>query len=163
MEGIREVLSYNHLTGVFTWVGPNKGRRVAGNEAGSVSKYGYRSIEYRGKSYRANILAYWFMTGSFPNKEIDHINQDKLDNSWNNLREVTPSINCHNRSQYSPETKQGKLPKGVYLRGGKYRSIIGINRKLIHLGTFDNSKDAESAYLVAKNNYLEESLWKESL
>ncbi|BCG44986.1 hypothetical protein [Escherichia phage EK010] len=154
---IQDDLEYNPKTGDFFWKN-TKGRRVKGNQAGYVSSLGYRYIEHEGKSYRACRLAWFFVHGKFPEFEIDHIDQNKLNDSIDNLRDVNPSTNCHNRRQYDVDNKIGNLPRGVYLRktasGDKYRAIIGVKGKNIYLGTFASCEEAEEVYNKEKLKYV---------
>jgi hypothetical protein len=47
---------------------------------------GYRYIEIEGKLYRADEVMWAMVTGEWPEGEIDHINGDRGDNRWVNLR-----------------------------------------------------------------------------
>lgn len=155
---IKEILNYDLKTGIFTWIAPTQGNRIQGKQAGYVTSLGYRVIEIDGTPVRANRLAWWWITGSWPEKEIDHKNQDKLDDRFENLRDVSASINCHNRKQYNQEEKSGQLPMGVYIRKGKrgvkYRAMIGVDGKLRNLGTYSTPEEAEAAYLKEKVKYV---------
>lgn len=157
-SSIKEKLSYDPETGIFTWTAPTKGNRIQGNQAGSVTSQGYRSIEIDGNQIRSNRLAWWWITGHWPEKEIDHKNQNKLDDRFENLRDVSASVNCHNRKQYNQKEKSGQLPMGVYLRkgklGDKYRAMIGVEGKLKHLGTFSTPEEAETVHLKEKVKYV---------
>jgi HNH endonuclease len=47
---------------------------------------GYRYIEIDGELYRADMVAWALQTGEWPEGEIEHINGDRADNCWLNLR-----------------------------------------------------------------------------
>ena len=47
---------------------------------------GYRYIEIDGELYRADMVAWALQTGEWPEGEIEHINGDRGDNRWVNLR-----------------------------------------------------------------------------
>lgn len=75
--------------------------------------------------------------------EVDHINGNPLDNRKINLRLCKRWQNAQNRSY--PERD---LPRGVYLqkRTGKFVASIRIQKRYIHLGTFDTPERAAVAY-----------------
>jgi hypothetical protein len=92
---VRHLLDYDPATGVFRWrVKP--GRRVAaGAETGCVSNYGYKVIGIKGRVYQASRLAWLYVTGEWPEHDVDHANGDTADNRWDNLRAylaAAPSI-----------------------------------------------------------------------
>ena len=90
------VLEYHSETGVFYWrSSPSVGVRP-GSVAGSRTDKGYVSVKLLGSKYRAHRLAWLYVTGAWPDLEIDHINRDRSDNRIDNLMEVTGSLNCHN-------------------------------------------------------------------
>jgi len=72
---------------------------------------------------------------------VDHIDNDKLNNKLSNLQLTS---NRHNVSK-SKISNSGIT--GVYkLKNNKFRSIIQINSKQIHLGYFKNIEEASNAY-----------------
>lgn len=83
-----------------------------------------------------------------PSLEIDHINQDSLDNRLENLRAVTRSEN--NRNRRCRKNKPSGLPKGVFLarsRLNPFKSQIVLkDGKTLHLGVFPTVELAEAAF-----------------
>ncbi|GAD02722.1 HNH endonuclease [Agarivorans albus] len=55
--------------------------------SGEVLEDGYSYISVAGGKYRADALAYLYMTGKMPSGDLVHINGDKSDDSWVNLGE----------------------------------------------------------------------------
>jgi len=78
---------------------------------------------YKIKRYYLNRLVYYFhhqdwnIHDSSSNNQIDHRNQNKLDNSIENLKIVNNSQNCQNIN-----IRKGKEVKGVYFRKDKNRT-----------------------------------------
>lgn len=150
-ERLREVLSYDEVTGIFTWVNPyHKARKTA--EAGGVDSSGYRQIRVDGRLYLAHRLAWLFVFGEWPTGELDHRNRVKLDNSIANLRLVSRYANMQNIE--TPNQKKGELP-GAYPRIGrsgaaKWQASIGARGKQHYLGRFDSPEAAHEAYAAAK-------------
>lgn len=80
-------------------------------------------------------------------QHVDHINHDKLDNRRENLRVTTTQQNIFN----SLPTKGTSHFKGVSWdkRTSKWVGSIHIDRRKIHLGSFQNEPDAALAYDAA--------------
>ena len=92
------LLNYDPETGAWTWRNPNpRSGRYVGQEAGWVDFRGYRIIRVDCGSYRSARLAWFYMTEEWPELEIDHINRDRSDDSWTNLRSVSSTQNLRNR------------------------------------------------------------------
>lgn len=146
---LKELLSYNPATGVFTLVKHRHGTtRKIGDEIGSFTKAGYLETWIEQKSYYLHRLAYLYMTGNMPDGFIDHKNRDKTDNKWTNLICVTHQQNMEN--EIAPR-KHGSLGyRGVHKYKNKFRAKIVHNKKQIHLGTFLTVEEAAHAYLKAK-------------
>jgi hypothetical protein len=83
---------------------------------------------------------------------VDHINGDKLDNRKENLRLATPSQNNYNRGLASNSTSGFK---GVTWnkKTNKWIARIYVDRKGIHLGSFEYKVDAALAYNEAAFKY----------
>lgn len=76
---------------------------------------------------------------------IDHINHDTLCNIRSNLRPCTPTQNSYNCKIQKDNTSGFK---GVfwYKKTSKWRSGIGINYKVKHIGYFTDKVEAAQAY-----------------
>lgn len=85
-------------------------------------------------------------------KEVDHINNDRLDNRKSNLRLATRAENARNVSRGKSNTSGYK---GVHhIKGlNSYRAVIWVDNKRIHLGYFKDIKDAAQAYNEAAEKY----------
>jgi hypothetical protein len=74
---------------------------------------------------------------------IDHINRNKLDNRYENLRVITQKENSYNRTKNI--TSNNKY-KGVVKRGNKYIASITKDGKRHEIGGFETEEDAANAY-----------------
>jgi len=150
---LRKLLRYNPRTGTFTWLVRRNNYCQAGSVAGYIHR-GRRVIRIDERLYHASHLAVLWMTGElpppWPQRKVDHANRNSLDDRWSNLRIATCSQDQANKGA----TPGRKLPKGAYKRpNGKYRAIIGVKRRLIHLGSFDTAAEAHAAYIKAAKKY----------
>lgn len=82
--------------------------------------------------------------GHYP-KEVDHANQNKLDNRRSNLRAATSS---QNRANVNPRTDGTSKYKGVHWHKHRQRWVAAIrkDKRSIHIGLFDFEKEAAKAY-----------------
>lgn len=125
--------------------------RPVGTIVGSKGSHGYLMTAIQGKNFLNHRLIWLYMTGEFP-IQIDHINHDKLNNKWDNLRAVNNTTNSRNTGLSKNSTTK---INGVSLHKptGKYRAYIMVNRKQIHLGLFDTVDEATQARKQADNKY----------
>ena len=84
-DRIRELLSYNPITGELTWIAKTSGRRKQGGKAGSKMKMGYLEIGIDGTSYLTHRVVWMIVHGHWPSDQIDHINGIRDDNNPDNL------------------------------------------------------------------------------
>lgn len=156
-ELVKECLTYDPLTGHFTRKKYTGGRGYVGEKAGAPHNKGYWRISVGGGYRLAHVLAWIYMKGSIPNKEIDHINGNGADNRWENLREATHAQNGANR----PKQKNNSTGfKGVSVRKNRpkayYARIKVNNRKTEFLGCFQTPHEAHAAYEKRANELLGE-------
>jgi hypothetical protein len=122
-------------------------RTKAGDFAGTTnSKNGYVYITIKRKTYLAHRLAWLYMTGKWPLKDVDHKNRVRQDNSWANLRSASRSQNNANARLAKSNTSG---VKGVYWskRAKKFIAQIKCGHAPVrYIGCFDNIEDAASAY-----------------
>lgn len=149
---LKQLIHYSKKTGLFTWKEDRGTVYKKGSIAGGRTKSGYIKITVKGKTHQAHRLAYFYVTGHYPKKKwiVDHINGKRSDNRWCNLRLVEHHENSKNK-RISSRNKSGVV--GVHRVGKKWRAGIRIKGKHIHLGTYDNKKDAIKARELANKRY----------
>lgn len=135
-----EVLEYSPDTGDFKWIASNH-RVKAGDLAGTVSSKGYVLIKVDGVSYRAHRLAWFYVNGVWPTKDLDHEDRTKLNNRMKNLREATHSMNMHNRG-VPGHNISGVKGVSWYARTGTWRASYQLGKKEVHLGYFKSKEKA---------------------
>ena len=138
---LREFLTYDPSTGIFRWRISNSNRVRQGAIAGSSQESGYHLIRFRRKLYKAHRLAFLYMIGSIP-AYVDHINGDKLDNSWDNLRECTVCENQQNRKISTANTSGVKgVSRCSDTKSWQVRlQLDGVNK---YFGSFKTIAEAE--------------------
>ena len=147
---LKELLHYEPDTGWFTWR-IHSSMAKPGERAGGGHGLGYRSIGLDYKKYLEHTLAVLYMTGAWPTHEVDHINRDKSDNRWCNLREATRSQNGHNKG-LSRRSSTG-FP-GVSAHGSKYKARMFVSSKELDFGWYVTIAQARIARLLAEKQHL---------
>lgn len=128
MNKFKEHLSYDEGTGALRWTQPRQRRNIK-ERADRLRQDGYREVSLDREHYLAHRVIWLLKTGAWPRYEIDHINRDKADNRFINLRDVRPSINKHNQGKQS--NKNSQLPRGIEYRDNRYRVRLQVNGKRI--------------------------------
>ena len=139
---LKELLHYNPVTGVFTWV-IGRSRTAAGTAANTKDRKGYLKVVIDKKPYFLHRLAFLFMTGQLPPDLVDHINGDPSDNRWSNLRLATYPENARNR-----KIRAGNLigVHGVsWDERSSWKAYAYENKRQIFLGRFTSLFDAVAA------------------
>lgn len=147
----KSLVSYDINTGEFRWK-CFQGAGKSGSVAGCVKNRGYMCIGIDNKVYQAHRLAFLYMTGSFPEHFCDHINGDKTDNRWVNLRAVSRVDNA--RNQRIPNTNtSGVIGVSWDKRKLMWRAQITILKKIKHIGYFHSLDEASCARSAAQKSY----------
>ena len=129
-----------------------------------VKQGGYLCIDLVRRPKRISKLIHVMVAECFiPNPDnkpqVDHINQQKNDNSASNLRWVTSSENQMN--MINPRTNNTSGFAGIQSRKYKgnhvsWRVRIGLNNKRINIGDFKDYDDAVKARQEAEQLYFGE-------
>ncbi len=106
---------------------------------------GYAARDIGGRNNKQHIYMHRYICMAPDGYEVDHINQNKLDNRKENLRVVLPEKNYYNRAKQINNTTGYK---GVCYdrKRNKYMATISYKRKQMNLGRFKTAKEAAKAY-----------------
>jgi len=146
LERLKECLDYSPETGLFSWK-LSSALHDVGDRAGGRHGAGYRHIGLDYKRYLEHHLAWFYMTGEWPQHEIDHVNRVRDDNRWSNLRDVSKSDNSHNKPLHYRSSSG--FP-GIYPHGNKFRARIEIHGLVFDLGRFRTVAEARVARLLGE-------------
>jgi hypothetical protein len=123
---------------------------------GVLTKGGYVQVSVRvaGKVYLAyaHRLAFHLMGLDAP-PVVDHIDGDKANNKWANLRASTKSLNAQNLKGPRADNAVGFLGVHQERRTGRFVATLRLDGKNKHVGSFASPEEAYAAYLSAKTKY----------
>ena len=153
-----KVLSYNKETGLCVWRKrkhidfPNTPKHIlsgwntkwAGKIAGTTNNKEYVQVALNGGLFKLHRVIWVLVTGENPKDQVDHINHDRRDNRWSNLRLVSGAENNKNASIPKHNTS-GVSGVGIHRQTGKFRAHVSVKNKYIHLGLFNNMDNAIKA------------------
>lgn len=150
-ERLKSLLSYDPETGVFRWLAkpsPYASKMTVGSRAGCQDGKRYRVLAIDQVTYGEHRLAWFYVYGTWPEEQIDHINGNKSDNRISNLRIATAGENQRNRGAMKSNTTGFK---GVTFEANrnKYKAAITHNHKCYNLGRFDTAEEAHLVYCRA--------------
>jgi hypothetical protein len=149
-DRLKEVLIYSPLSGGWTWRKDMGANKIKGLAAGGVDKSdGYHYIQIDGKLYKSSRLAFLYLYGYFPENEVDHIDRDRSNNTWSNLKEVSRSCNMRNTGLFSTN-KTGV--KGVFWDKGhkRWQSQVTVNNTRKLIGRYKTFEEAVLYRLAAE-------------
>jgi len=151
----KALFNYCPKTGALTWR-ITTGSFKVGQEAGTVARNedycSYRNVSIFNERYKAHRIAWLLQTGSWPEKYIDHIDGDGLNNKWENLRQVSPSQNLVNQKVRS-DSASGIKGVSYNKRRSAWQAYINLGRKRKHLGYHETLEEAAAARLAAQQRF----------
>lgn len=146
-ERLRELLHYDPDLGWFMRkVGRCRWRE--GEVAGALNEDGYVVIKLDDVQHAAHRLAWLYMTGSWPSQHIDHIDGQRSNNAFINLRDVTKSINAQNMRKARIDSTSGFLGASRHKKG--WQAQLQVGGVLHYLGFYGTAEAAHAAYVAAK-------------
>lgn len=169
-EYIHTYLKYEPEIGIFIWIDipASYHRAKIGDIAGSYnSSGGYYQLYIKGKQYRQHKLAWLYVYGEWPKGDIYHINRDRSDNRWYNLKlkdsnidkEPLQESNYFNKVQEiykSISFQEANKPEKPYKLG---IFCLNCTNELVHKQTKYCSQKCQHEYTY--NQYIER--WKQGL
>jgi len=150
-ERLKELFDYNQETGELVRK-VSVANHLSGEVAGGLMPRGYISVSVDGGRYYAHRIIFVWMMGRDPKDEIDHIDQNRTNNCWENLREVTRTENCKN-SRLREDNTSGRVGVCWAKSCQKWVARIYVNKKQVSLGYFESFQDACDARTKAERKY----------
>lgn len=131
--------------------------RFSGSEAlAYVSSQGYLIGDVLNVGHKSHRVIWKMVTGEDPTI-IDHINGNRRDNRFCNLRAVTPSDNSRNTSTYKSNSSGAvgvDFIEAVHgQRRAYWRARICVDNRLITIGSFTTKEDAIRARKAAERKF----------
>lgn len=151
-EQVKELFDYDEENGWLIRKKDERGRVVNRPCGVKPARNGYGQVNIDGKVYLTHRVVWLWHKGEWPEHEIDHIDQNKMNNRIENLRAATRSENQHNRSTNS-NNSSGYPGVSFDKNTNKHKAYININSKQIYLGIFNTAEEAYLEYQLAKIQY----------
>jgi len=149
-------MSYDPNQGIITWKKKPSTNVSVGSIAGKLLPTGYRHIRFKQKSWYAHRLAWYIHTGMDPiGWTVDHINRNKDDNRFENLRLACQYEQNGNTNLRSDNTSGIKGVTWAKARK-KWEAKIHRQSKTYMLGRFQTQEEAAVAYQKAAKDYFGE-------
>lgn len=148
-EQLLKLLRYNKRTGEF--IARRKWHRIKiGQVVGCVDiNSGYRHINIGGESYYGHVLAWFYVTGEWPEMPVDHKNRKRAENHWPNLRLASDSQNNHNHPVRCDSRSGFKGVTRYFRNPTLWKAYIVENRKMKILGYETTPEAAARLYDAA--------------
>ncbi|WP_038953007.1 HNH endonuclease, partial [Bradyrhizobium japonicum] len=108
----------------------------------------YLRVSINHKIYLVHRLVWKMVTGEEPVGYIDHIDGNRFNNAWANLRDVTHDQNMWNAKLFHNNTS-GYRGVSFIQSHGMWRAAISVNGKKKHIGYFDTAEAAHVAFVAA--------------
>ena len=151
-ERLRSLFDYDPQTGVLTRKSEPSSRSPIGAPIGGNDGAGYLQTIVDGRRYRLHRLIYLYMLGTLPEHYVDHLNRNRSDNRWQNIRHATRTENAHNIG-ISGHNTSGFTGVSWAANCCKWEARITLANKGKVLGYFDTREAASEAYKAAKLIY----------
>ncbi len=154
LERLKEALDYDAETGIFRHR-ESKTCVKAGDVAGSQNDGNYQRIYIDGVPYKSHYLAWFYVTGEWPQHKLDHRDTNKRNNAFVNLRPANRSQNGANIGLKSHNTS-GFKGVSLWKKTGRWKAQIQANGVKHFLGYHDTPEAAHEAYTAAAEKFFGE-------
>lgn len=159
---LAECFTYDDASGVLYWKErPTRhfknvralntfNAKYPGKKAGRLDANGYCTVKVSGKRYMIHRVVWALFAGSYPENglEIDHVDRNRSNNRFYNLRLATRHQNSCNQK---PRIDNTTGFKGVGRQNGRWRATTIHKGRFIHLGVFDSPELAHEFYCLASD------------
>jgi hypothetical protein len=150
-EELRDILSYDPETGYFLWK-KHRLKNKIGTRAGRLHMPdGYRLININGIAFYEQRLAWLYVTGEWPVFIVDHDNENKADNRFHNLKDVSWSGNNIKRQLHLRNTS-GETGVSLH-KCGRWRAALWFNGRQVYHKLFSTKEEAAAAYAEQRAIY----------
>lgn len=134
-ERLRDVLRYDPETGIFSRI---KGKRKGEVVGSAHDARGILKVSIGNERHFLHRLGWLCMTGCMPRSNIEHINGDRSDNRWINLRE---GVRLQRASDLAPWRGRTRFD-GVWKVGDGFEAMLQTSTVALNLGTFPTAEEA---------------------
>lgn len=123
--------------------------KIQGREVGHLdTTHGYIVVSIRRNVFKVHRLILFLETGEWP-EQVDHIDGNRSNNHYSNLRSSNLRMNMQNRKIH----RDGRLVGAIYHKQNKkWISQISLNNKRFYLGSFKTEIEAHERYIKELRN-----------
>lgn len=154
-EIIRNLLVYKD--GELIWRERGYGsfdKQFAGKSAGHITDFGRKVIRFSQYGlFVSHVIVWVYHNGEIPDRyDVDHIDNNKLNDKIENLRLATRSQNMYN-TRIRSDNRSGI--KGVSFNPGNnnWRARLHVGKTKIEIGSFQTKEQAAEAISSARQKY----------
>lgn len=154
-EYVKKLFNYDPVTGYLTRKITRSNRNKIGDRVGSKHKADrkiYLRVNIDRKLYYVHRVIWLFVTGDWPENEIDHQDGNGLNNWWDNLRDVTRVVNSQNH-RLADNNTSGVVGVYFFKRTRGWYSNIQVEGESIYLGYYRDFFETVCARKSAENKY----------
>lgn len=158
-EYLRACFNFDHQSGTLFWkerprdhFPSHRGWRIfnakcAGKIAGTPHSSGYIQCKVAPEIYLAHRIIFKLVTGQEPSESLDHIDGNRRNNSWSNLRDGATFYEAAWNSTGHRDSESGF--RGVFRARRRWEARIMTNGVTLRLGYFATPEAASAAYEAA--------------